>query len=113
ILALDDTYYGAIRAVANWVISNLGYLWKPYQILGNTISWQRSEIAGDDSRLGLPHRTHDGPPIQFEVATENANEFLHYPGPRRGCCMRLRDLEGKSVLMACEIERSVRSFLAE
>ena len=27
--------------------------------------------------------------------------------------MRLRDLEGKSVLMACEIERSVRSFLAE
>src|SRR5437762_2852668 len=81
VLALDDTYYGAIRAVANWVISNLGHIWKPYQILGNTISWQRAEMAGDDSRLGLAHRTHDGPPIQFEVATENANEFLHYPGP--------------------------------
>jgi predicted O-methyltransferase YrrM len=80
ILALDDTYYGAIRTVANWVISNLGHIWKPYQILQNTISWTRTEIAGDDSKLRLPHRTHDGPPIRFEVATENAEEFLLYPG---------------------------------
>jgi len=29
ILELDDTYYGAIRTVANWVISNLGHVWKP------------------------------------------------------------------------------------
>ena len=80
ILALDDTYYGAIRVVTNWVISNLNHIWKPYQILGNTVSWRRSEIEGDDSGLGLTHRTHDGPPIRFEVATENANEFLLYPG---------------------------------
>jgi predicted O-methyltransferase YrrM len=79
ILALDDTYYGAIRAVANWVISNLGHIWKPYQILRNTISWKRTEIKGDDSRLRLAHRTHDGPPLRFEVATENAEEFLFYP----------------------------------
>jgi predicted O-methyltransferase YrrM len=79
ILALDDTYYGAIRIVANWVISNLGHVWKPYQILGNTISWKRTEIEGDDSRLPLTHRTHDGPPVRFEVATENADEFLLYP----------------------------------
>lgn len=81
ILALDDTYYGAIRAVANWVISNLGHIWKPYQILGNTISWRRSEMKTNDSGQGLTHRTHDGPPIRFEVATENADKFLHYPGP--------------------------------
>jgi hypothetical protein len=80
ILALDDTYYGAIRTVANWVISNLGHTWKPYQILGNTISWKRTEIEGDDSRLGLDHRDHSGPPKRFEVATENASEFLLYPG---------------------------------
>jgi predicted O-methyltransferase YrrM len=79
ILALDDTYYGAIRTVANWVISNLGHVWKPYQILGNTISWKRTEIEGDDSRRPLTHRTHDGPPVRFEVATENADEFLLYP----------------------------------
>jgi predicted O-methyltransferase YrrM len=79
ILALDDTYYGAIRAVANWIISNLGHVWKPYQILGNTISWKRTDIEGDDSRLGLTHRTHDGPPMRFEIATENAEEFLVYP----------------------------------
>ena len=81
ILALDDTYYGAIRTVANWVISNLGHVWKPYQILGNTISWQRTGIEGDVSRLRLTHRTHEGPPVRFEVATENAEEFLVYPGP--------------------------------
>jgi hypothetical protein len=80
ILALDDTYYGAIRVVANWVMSNLGHLWKPYQILGNTISWKRTEIVGDDSGLGLIHRTHDGPPVRFEVATENGYEFRYYPG---------------------------------
>jgi predicted O-methyltransferase YrrM len=80
ILALDDTYYGAIRTVANWVISNLGHIWKPYQILGNTISWTRTEIEGDDSKRRLAHRTHDGPPVQFEVATENAEKFLLYPG---------------------------------
>ena len=80
ILALDDTYYGAIRTVANWIISNLGHVWKPYQILGNTISWKRTEITGDDSRLGLTHRSHDGPPRRFEVATENAQQFLFYPG---------------------------------
>jgi predicted O-methyltransferase YrrM len=79
ILALDDTYYGAIRTVVNWVISNLGHIWKPFQILGNTISWKRTEIKGDDSKLRLAHRTHDGPPIRFEVATENADEFLLYP----------------------------------
>lgn len=81
ILALDDTYYGAIRVVANWVISNLGHIWESYQILGNTISWKRTELTGDDSRLRLTHRTHDGPPLKFEVAIENANEFLLYPSP--------------------------------
>jgi predicted O-methyltransferase YrrM len=80
ILALDDTYYGAIRTVANWVISNLGHIWKPYQILGNTISWRRTKIEGDDSRLGIAHRGHPGPPKSFEVATENAGEFILYPG---------------------------------
>jgi predicted O-methyltransferase YrrM len=81
ILGLDDTYYGAIRTVANWVITNLGHVWKPYQILRNTISWKRTEIEGDDSKLKLTHRTHSGPPKRFEVATENAEEFLFYPGP--------------------------------
>ena len=80
ILALDDTYYGAIRTVANWVISNLGHIWSPYQILGNTISWKRTEVEGDDSRLGLAHRSHPGPPKRFEIATENGGEFLLYPG---------------------------------
>ena len=80
ILALDDTYYGAIRVVANWVISNLGHVWKPYQILKNTISWIRSDLKGDDSKMRITHRTHAGPPKRFEVATENADEFLFYPG---------------------------------
>jgi hypothetical protein len=84
ILALDDTYYGAIRTVANWVMSNLGHVWKPYQILGNTISWTRTEIVGNDAGSGLSHRTHSGPPIAFESATENGEEFLLYPGPDRG-----------------------------
>jgi predicted O-methyltransferase YrrM len=81
ILALDDTYYAAIRVVANWVMTNLRHLWKPYQVLGNTISWQRTEIEGEDSRLRLTHRTHEGPPIRFDVPTENADEFLLYPAP--------------------------------
>jgi predicted O-methyltransferase YrrM len=81
ILALDDTYYGAIRVVVNWIITNLAHIWKPYQILKNTISWKRSEIEGDDSNLRIPHRTHTGPPIGFEVPTENAEEFLLYPDP--------------------------------
>lgn len=81
ILALDDTYYGAIRIVADWIISNLGHVWRPYQILRNTISWKRTEIQGDDSNLGLSHRTHTGPPMRFEIATENADEFLFYPRP--------------------------------
>ena len=81
VLALDDTYYGAIRTVANWVISNLGHIWKPYQILENTISWKRTELEEDDSRLNLSHRTHTGPPLRFDSATENADEFLLYPGP--------------------------------
>ena len=84
ILALDDTYYGAIRTVANWVISNLGHIWKPYQILGNAISWKRTEIEGDDSRLGFDHRGHTGPPERFEVATENASEFFIVSGGNRG-----------------------------
>ena len=80
ILALDDTYYGAIRVVANWVISNLGHVWKPYQILKNTISWIRSDLKGDDSKMRITHRTHAGPTEAIEVATENADEFLFYPG---------------------------------
>jgi hypothetical protein len=31
-------------------------------------------------RLGIAHRGHPGPPKRFEVATENAGEFLLYPG---------------------------------
>ena len=58
IMALDDTYYGAIRVVVNWVISNLGHIWKPYQILRNTISWIRSDLKGDDSKVRISHRTH-------------------------------------------------------
>jgi predicted O-methyltransferase YrrM len=84
ILALDDTYYGAIRTVANWVISNLGHIWEPYQILGNTISWTRTKIAGDDAQLGLSHRGHPGPPLAFECATENGDEFVLYPGSNHG-----------------------------
>lgn len=84
VLALDDTYYGAIRTVANWVISNLEHIWKPYQILGNTISWTRTDIAGDDASTGLSHRSHSGPPIAFESATENGEEFLLYPGSNHG-----------------------------
>jgi predicted O-methyltransferase YrrM len=80
VLALDDTYYGAIRVVANWVNSNLGHIWKPFHLLRNTISWRRTELVGDDSRLQYPHRSHSGPPVQFEVATKNGEEFLFYPG---------------------------------
>jgi len=79
ILALDDTHYGAIRTVANWVISNLGHIWKPYQVLANTISWKRTEVQGDDSSLGLAHRSHAGPPKRFEIATENGSEFGSHP----------------------------------
>ena len=81
ILALDDTYYSAIRTVANWIISNMGHIWKPYQILANTISWKRTELQGDDSKLGIAHRTHNGPPTGFQLATENARKFLIYPAP--------------------------------
>jgi predicted O-methyltransferase YrrM len=84
VLALDDTYYGAIRTVANWVMSNLGHIWKPHQILRNTISWTRTEIVGDDGRIGLTHRGHAGPPIAFESATENGDEFLIYAGSNQG-----------------------------
>jgi hypothetical protein len=84
VLALDDTYYGAIRTVANWIMSNLGHVWKPYQILGNTISWTRTEIVGDDAGIGLSHRSHSGPPIAFESAAENGDEFLLYPGSNGG-----------------------------
>lgn len=84
VLALDDTYYGAIRTVANWVMSNLRHIWEPYQILGNTISWRRTEIMGDDAGIGLSHRGQPGPPIAFESATENGNEFVLYPGSNHG-----------------------------
>jgi hypothetical protein len=84
VLALDDTYHGAIRTVANWITSNLGHIWKPYQILRNTMSWTRTEIVGDDSQTGLTHRSHSGPPIAFESATENGEEFLLYPGSNHG-----------------------------
>jgi predicted O-methyltransferase YrrM len=84
ILALDDTYYGAIRTVANWIMSNLGHIWRPHQILRNTISWTRTELLGDDAALGLAHRAHSGPPITFESATENGDEFLFYPGSNQG-----------------------------
>lgn len=70
VLALDDTYYGAIRTVANWVMSNLGHIWEPHQILGNTIAWRRTEIPRDDATMGLSHRTHSGPPIAFESNRE-------------------------------------------
>jgi hypothetical protein len=89
VLALDDTYYGAIRTVANWVISNLGHIWKPYEVLGNTISWRRTEVAGDDDEMaGLVHRTGAGPPIAFESATENGEEFMLYPGSDHGFELR-------------------------
>jgi predicted O-methyltransferase YrrM len=81
VLALDDTYYGAIRAVANWVNSNLAHIWKPFHVLRNTISWRRTDFAGDDSKLKhAVHRTHSGPPAPFEIATKNGEEFLFYPG---------------------------------
>jgi predicted O-methyltransferase YrrM len=84
VLALDDTYYGAIRTVANWIMSNLGHIWEPYQILRNTISWTRTGIVGDDAGIGLTHRGHAGPPIAFESATQNGDEFLLYPGSNHG-----------------------------
>lgn len=80
ILALDDTYYAAIRIVANWVLTNLAHIWRPYNILENTISWKRTEADLEDSAQGLAHRSHEGPPISFEVATENKDEFMYYPG---------------------------------
>ena len=104
VLALDDTYYGAIRTVANWVVSNLGHIWKPYEVVGNTISWRRTELAADDDAIvGLDHRTHAGPPIAFETATENGEEFMLYPGsdygferaqPRIGSPRRASDAMG-------------------
>lgn len=84
ILALDDTYYGAIRTVVNWVTSNLGHLWAPYQMLRNTISWTRTEADANDSASGLAHRTHAGPPLAFESAAENGERFLLYPGTKHG-----------------------------
>lgn len=84
VLALDDSYYGGICSVVNWVMSNLGHIWKPHHILGNTISWKRTDVDGNDAKTGLAHRTHAGPPIGFEIATENADEFILYPGPNQG-----------------------------
>ena len=75
ILALDDTYYGAIKSAANWIISNLGHIWQPYQILENTISWKRTAAEADDWLQEITHRSHPGPPNRFEVATENADEL--------------------------------------
>jgi len=65
IMAIDDTYYGAIRCVANWINSNLDHLWVPYQILDNTISWRRTDADADDSMQGIKHRTHTGQPKHF------------------------------------------------
>jgi predicted O-methyltransferase YrrM len=84
VLALDDTYYGAIRSVANWVMTNLGHIWKPYEVVGNTISWRRTDVGADDAIPGLEHRTHAGPPIAFETATVNGEEFMLYPGSDHG-----------------------------
>lgn len=79
VLALDDTYYGPIRTVANWIISNLGHIWEPYQILENTISWKRTAAPVDDWMQDITHRRHDGPAKPFEVAGENADQYLYYP----------------------------------
>jgi predicted O-methyltransferase YrrM len=95
VLALDDTYYGAIRTVANWVMSNLGHIWKPYEVLGNTISWRRTEMAGDDAETGLVHRSQAGPPIAFEAATENGEEFMLYPGSDHGFERALPRIESR------------------
>lgn len=82
VLALDDTYYAAIRVVTDWVNTNMAHIWEPLHILENTVSWRRTDFMGDDSKQGgMLHRTHSGPPAHFDIATENADEFMFYPRP--------------------------------
>jgi predicted O-methyltransferase YrrM len=83
ILALDDTYYGAIRTVANWIVSNMSHIWEPHDVLYNTISWKRTDIKSDDAAMRLAHRTHAGPPKTFDVGIANADEYLFYLGPEK------------------------------
>jgi predicted O-methyltransferase YrrM len=83
ILVLDDTYYAAIRVVCEWVMTNLGHIWEPYHVLKNSISWKRTDADEVDWTKGIVHRSQPGPPKSFDVPTENAAEFLFYPGPER------------------------------
>lgn len=80
ILTLDDTYYGAIKCVANWINTNLQHIWEPYQILENTMSWKQTKTDVNDSTQRIIHRTHAGPPKYFEISTENAYTYPHFPG---------------------------------
>ena len=80
ILALDDTYCGAVRSVVDWVNSNLNHIWEPFQVLENTISWRRTAVDVDDWNVGIIHRSGPGPPKPFEISTENSDDFLFYCG---------------------------------
>ena len=95
VLALDDIYYAAIRVVVDWVNTNLAHIWQPFEILDNTVSWKRSPFTGDDSTIGLTHRSHAGPPKSFDIATQNADEFQHYPAKQQASALGFRYWEPK------------------
>lgn len=79
ILALDDTYYGAIMSVVNWINTNMAHLWEPLEILENTISWRRTSLDRDCESAELLHRCQPGPPNAFVIVDDNTYETMHEP----------------------------------
>ena len=75
LMVLDDTHFGAIRSVANWVNTNLSHLWEPFEICRNIVSWKR--IGSDD--LSQEHRRGSGRLLKFSIATENSGKYQRDP----------------------------------
>lgn len=77
LLVLDDTHFGAIRSVANWLNTNMSHIWDPFEIIENTVSWKRTEKNDQDS--GAEHRHNSGALLPFTVTTEDCWKFQNDP----------------------------------
>ena len=77
LLVLDDTQFGAMRSVGNWINTNLAHIWEWGGKLQNTVYWKRTDAPADDSSRGPEHRTadYDKPGRTFLITTENHGRF--------------------------------------
>jgi predicted O-methyltransferase YrrM len=77
LLALDDTHFGAIRSVANWLNTNMSHIWEPFEIAVNTVSWKRTAVDDRDSREA--HRVGSGQLVDFSITTEEGGQYQYQP----------------------------------